>query len=359
MRKAFIIIFILSLIFTSCNPKGNTNSQSAINVSNWKEEIPEMLTELKSKGVINDLEYKQLTDRLSADCDTYLASRDMTCSEITDMGMKALSDFDNIKLTEEVYSVIWNTYSTIAKSNQVRNILSVKEYCNPVEKMSEWYEARKTPEDKIVLAQNRLKMMVTNAADNKNITLKGMDSIAAAINSDIELIKKNIQDSSYVYEVLYKGVNRFGNKNLDNSIIMDIGNVYYALSKVCKKNFQSVLDKFFENNLKQPEPLTYETLKESVEGRLGWMLEEDLINKKDYETLKSTMLNDIDTFLKGSQSKEQLTERVQNSLAKLKSIELDTEDREFVAETYYDIAKRCDIDIAKDLNKWLYGIDID
>lgn len=357
MKNIFINVILLCLLFSACNVK-NTNSQSAKNVENQKIEIAEKLSELKNSGMINEAEYKLISHRLNADCDTYLTSSDMTCDEITDMAMNALSDFENIKMNEDLFYVIWGTYSTIAKSNQVRDIFNIKEYCNPVEKMSEWYEARQTPEDKIIFAQNRLKTMVNSAAHNKNITLKGMDSIAASINRDIDSIKNNLNDSIYVYEILYKGLNRFAYHNLDNSIIKEISSIYYALSKVSSKDFQPVLNHFLQENLKQPEPLSKEELKKSVKGRLDWMLKENLINKKDFETLRNTILDDIDTFLKGSQTKEQLTERIQNSLANLKKIELDTEDREFVAETYSDLAKRCDIDIAKDLNLWLYDIDI-
>lgn len=353
MKHTFIILFF-TVLFTACNFKGKENPQSAKNVDEQKEKIETALSDLLQKGEINKDNYELILKRLTTDCDAYLNSDDMTCDEIKAMVENTRLEFENLKINQELYSIIVETYFTIATSNQVRNLSNVKEYCNPAESLHAWYESGQTFDDRLDIARSKIKLMKSNAAGNKNITLKGMDSIVTAINTDIDLIKKNPEDSLQVYDILCKGISRFNEKNLDNSVIEDIAGVYYMLAKVTTKDFNPIIDDFLNQNIKQPDPLTYDELKQSVQLRLDWMLDEDLISKKDHETLETIMLDDINTFFKGSQSKDQLMERIEMSLSKLKKIPLDTEDRESVAETYYYLAKHNDLDIGKKLDKWMY-----
>lgn len=357
MRKTIsvVAIIIFSYAMIACNFVGN-NPQSDINVKNRKEQNTSELGGLLKEGKLSDKEYNLILDRLNADCDTYLSSDGLTCEQISAMAAVAMKEMDSIKITEKLCILISETYSTIAVSNQVRNIYDIKEYCIPVKEIWDWYDSCLTTEDRFSNLRDKVKTFVANEADNKSISLKGMDSIARTINDDIDFIAQNLTDTILIRRKVSAGLSHFSGRDLDNSIIMGIGNLYSGLAKIGRINIETEADKFFADNLKQPEPLSYEELRASVESRLDWMLEKRLVSKRDHEKLKTTMLDDIDTFLKGSQTKEQLTARAKQSLDKLKDIHLDTEDREFVAETYYDIAGRCDIDIADMLNNWMYSL---
>ena len=185
-----------------------------------------------------------------------------------------------------------------------------------------------------------------------------MDSIADYLNTVINTVESNVDDSLFIRKSLTESMELYDAKELDNIVIESLSSIFRQLCRIGKINMDSEILSFSNNNLREPDPLSYEQLVEMVNKRLDWMLEERLIGKSDYNLMKTTMLDDIDTFLKGSQTKKQLTKRAKQSLDKLKKIELDTEDREFVAETYYDIAQRCDVDIAEILNKWLYGFSL-
>ncbi|NDV77656.1 hypothetical protein D0T57_01540 [Dysgonomonas sp. 511] len=324
-------------------------------VLNQKKTIETELTTLKDEGAISDAEYKLVLARLLADCDTYLSSDKLSCEQISTMADNLVKEFKDIRCSEGLFSIINSTYHTITASNQVQNLFNIGEYCNPTPTIYAWFEASQPMEDKFLSVRRSVKSMVDLAADNKNVRLRQMDSIADYVNTVINGIESNVSDSLLIKKSLAASMELYNAKGLDNIVIESLCDIFRQLSRIGKIDMDSEILAFCNNNLHEPEPLTYEQLVAMVGKRLDWMLEERLIGKSDHNLMKATMLDDINTFLKGSQTKEQLTERAKQSLDRLKKIELETEDREFVAETYYDIAQRCDVDIAQMLNKWLYG----
>ena len=107
--------------------------------------------------------------------------------------------------------------------------------------------------------------------------------------------------------------------------------------------------------LVQPVIPSYTEMKQQVNKRFQWMLSEGIVTRNAYNLFTKTMLNDI-AFCEKATDKDNTV--VKNKLLKSLSIlsrnELETEDREAVAEWYYMLSFKTKVDIKKDLNKWLY-----
>lgn len=349
------ILLLLILLCSSCNFKTDSNPQSIENIKNLKTETLKKLDSFKDEGLISASDYKLISKSLSADCDTYLNSKNLTCEQIEEMAMASLLKFNHIKMNDELFAVISNVYFIIASSNQVRNISKVGGYCNPGEEMWKWYEAHQTTSDKLNSARDAVKRMVVTFASDKSITLKKMDSIAANIYADINKIEKDtLLSNVQIKTIITSSLNKYNNSGLSNHVIENLIHIHSVLARAKNIDIEEDIRIFYQKNIKQPQPLTYQELRVSVDRRLAMMLEHNLISENDYSKLRLMMLDDIDTLLKGSQSEEQILNRLKDSLSKIKDVPLDTEDREFIAETYYDIAKRCNINIGNILNEWLY-----
>lgn len=354
-----IILFSILLIFCSCNLRNRNNPQFEINIENQRKETANRLTEAKDKGYISENEYNLILEQLTADCDKFLLSENaLTCAQIDSMVVKSLGKFENIRINEEVISIITLHYSILSSSNQVRTIFPVGEYCNPGAIIWPWFELRQTTEDKFNDARNRVKRFQETSFDK--ISSEKVDSVAQRAYQDIDKIEVDSTLTEEQIRALIKA-------SLDASIASEmemgythqVGNIYFRLAKI-KDVDESDIDAYFLSPENNPEmkPKSDEELKPYVEERLNWMLEEGLVSRTEYSLLKKHMMEDLDAFLKGSENEEQLLKRASNSLDKLKKVELDTEDREFVAEIYYDMAKRRGVNIADMVNLWLYGKEL-
>lgn len=353
------ILFSILLVFCSCNLRNRNNPQFKINIENQRKETAKCLTEAKDKGFISEAEYNLILEQLTTDCDNFLLSeKALTCAQIDSMVVKSLAIFEDIKINEEVVSIITLHYSILSSSNQVRTIFPVGEYCNPGAIIWPWFQSHQTTEDKFNDIRNRVKRFQEAVFDK--ISAEKVKEVARKAYEDIDKIQNDTTLSKEQVKALIKN-------SLDASLAPEmemmytheVANIYYRLTKI-KDVDESDIDAFFMNPENNPEmkPKSDEELKPYVEERINWMLEEGLINQKEYTLLKKHMLADIDAFLHGDENEEQLLKRVSNSLDKLENLRLDTEDREFVAETYYDMAKRRGINIADMVNLWLYGKEL-
>jgi len=345
----------------SCNikNKNSKNPQFAINIENQKKEIVESLSEALKKGYINDNEYKIMSEQLTGDCDKFLLSEQaLSCSQIDSMVMKSLAKFENININEELATSIALHYSLLSSSNQVHSIFKVGEYCNPGEKVMSWFESRQTITDKF----NEIRHQVRKLRDFhfKMISAEKVDSVVQRAYKDIDKIESDSTLTKEEVEDIIK-------TSLDESIAPEmeiiythqVGNIYFRMARIKNVN-DKYIDEYLSNQENNPEMQLQsdEEFKASIDDHIISLLEEGLINRKEHDLLKKHMLADVYAFLYGDENEDQLLKRVNNSLHKLKKLKLDTEDREFVAEAYYEMAKRRGINIADMVNLWLYGKDI-
>ena len=106
--------------------------------------------------------------------------------------------------------------------------------------------------------------------------------------------------------------------------------------------------------------MTDEAVRQWAVDRIEFLFERSLIDRGDYNTLQNTVPTDVDYFLAGSHSATELEKPADRRLTKLGRLHLDTEAREFIAELYYDLARRKGLEqtFGDKLMEWLYGREL-
>lgn len=99
---------------------------------------------------------------------------------------------------------------------------------------------------------------------------------------------------------------------------------------------------------------TYVEIKQQVANRFDMLLSEKRLTRQEYITYSQTIIEDI-TFCANNTDTALIKNRLLAGLEKLKTAELDTEDREAIANWYLVLAQTVKIDLKGDLNKWLYN----
>lgn len=107
-------------------------------------------------------------------------------------------------------------------------------------------------------------------------------------------------------------------------------------------------------NKVQAMTTTYAEIKRQVLNRFNMLLSEKRLTRQEYITYSQTIIEDI-TFCANNTDTALIKNRLLSGLKKLKTAELDTEDREAIANWYLVLAQTVKIDMKGDLNKWLYN----
>lgn len=352
-QQILILVILLSILF-SCKKE---NEMFRHNLENQKIEVTQNLEEAKKEKYINETEYQLLHDRLIGDCNACLNSENrMTCSELEDMTKEALTKFENIKMNEELAGIIALHYFVIATANQVRylNFMDLGEYCNPASMVHAWYEARQTTADKFNDIRNYVRRMEDTPFEK--IPSEKVKEVMQRAYSDIDKVE---QDSTLadqaIKEVIKTSLESSKMPEMEMMYTHTVANIYFRLARVRNIDDSDISEYFtsLENNPER-KPLSDQALELYVAERIDFLLEEGLIERSEHNLLTKYLREDVRIFFHGNESNETLKERVKYSLSQLKNLHLDTEDREFVAETYYDIASRKGIEIGSLLDNWLY-----
>lgn len=294
---------------------------------------------------------------LVADCDKCLHSeKRLTCEQIDAMVSHVLEKMEHIRVNEELASILAFHYSIIASANQSRyaTVLDIGAYCNPGKTIWPWFESRQTLEDRFRDTRKYIKNLEEYTFDK--IPKEKFKKVLERAYADIDRIE---QDSTLtqqeIKEMINASLEASKNPEMEMMYTHTVANIYFRLANI-KDIDDSDITAYFVDLENSPEnkPLSDQALELSVYQRVDFMLEGGLVEKGEYDLLKKYLIEDVKAFLHGDEDEAILLERVKSSLKKLKQIGFDTEDREFVAETYYDIAKRRGLEIGGLLNDWLY-----
>jgi len=97
-------------------------------------------------------------------------------------------------------------------------------------------------------------------------------------------------------------------------------------------------------------------MKKQILGRSNALLSIEMITQEEFTYYTQIIMSDVD-FCENPIDQSQIKKQLLRSLQKLKTAELDTEDREVIAHWYYVLSLKHKVEITTDLNKWLYRFD--
>jgi hypothetical protein len=110
----------------------------------------------------------------------------------------------------------------------------------------------------------------------------------------------------------------------------------------------------------KPHPImtdtaSYAELKNQITTRFKVLEKEEMITAEESKYLTGILISDIEFFENNSDTVA-LKNQVLISLKKMKTAELDTEDREAIAHWYFVLTQKKEINVEGDLNRWLYAL---
>lgn len=215
--------------------------------------------------------------------------------------------------------------------------------------MNNWFEKYQTNDDRF----DDLIYQVANykkQSAHKGLSSAEYDAILHTLTTirNDSLIAKNTVKAMLIAD-MHKYCNR------DDIVNLELLNIYNTANHLRQLVIEQELKAIYEANHVTIKPPSYKALKEQVNSRLKWMLSEQLISEKDCILFRNTIVADID-FCEQSKdkSKEVIKTRLTKSLATLSSRALETEDREAVADWYFEFSQKVKVDIKDELNHWLY-----
>lgn len=100
---------------------------------------------------------------------------------------------------------------------------------------------------------------------------------------------------------------------------------------------------------------SYAELKNQITTRFKVLEMEEMITGEERKYLTGILISDVEFFENNSDTVA-LKNQVLISLKKMKTAELDTEDREAIAHWYFVLTQKKAINVEDDLNRWLYAL---
>lgn len=346
-----LILLTLLLFFNSCT---DMKSQTEEIINHNRTQLNDDLKKLEEQKIITQSESKQINKQLNADFDFYLQHQDIDFAGLEKMFFKTIKNFENIKINQPIFIVITSTtYHTITSQIAMRNFpnsikkedYAIQSKLNNV--MNNWFENYQNDSEKI---QDLISQI------NKTKQLKIYSDISDSEYDEILIEITKIKNDTTISEnelkkTLTDGMLKYCNKN--NNSNLSILNIYAAIDRIKKLGINQNLLAIYKRNEIQSKELTYSAIKEQISGRFKILLSEKMITQQQYLYYTKTIIEDVD-FCENTTNKEQIKTQLLTGLRKLKTAELDTEDREAIIDWYFILSQKSKIDIKSNLNSWLY-----
>jgi hypothetical protein len=190
------------------------------------------------------------------------------------------------------------------------------------------------------------------------LQIKTYGQVREMLLADINRIRLDSLMSPGEYEALVsRSLQAFSQMELKTddgeniSMLLLIPKTYYEIAKLFGADVESLLTIwFYQNSSKDFDQLQNEALayiKTMEEGM-------HLISETERKTLEVKIIQDIKSFIRSS-DQELLTQTALSSLKSIEQIAGDTEDREYFAALYCNLAHLKGFSIGKEVNKWMYG----
>jgi len=132
-----VLFFSLVFVFISCI--GNQSIEIiALNKGKTNNKINELLKE----KVISLSESTQINKRLNDDYDYYLEHQNINSKDIQELFSSTVKSFENIKINQQVYTLVSEVYLNIATQRMMKGFplvdMSIRE--DLVQVMNDWFE---------------------------------------------------------------------------------------------------------------------------------------------------------------------------------------------------------------------------
>lgn len=345
------LLFLLFAFFTSCSDiKSQTND--AINLN--RTELNEDLKKFEEDKIITQNEFKQINDRLNSDFDYYLKHKDIDLPGLKKMFLETTKSFENIKINQPIFSIIFSTYQNIASQIEIHNIPRKQEVYGIQTKledvMKNWFENHQNESEKLtdLIAQI-----------NKEKQWNGFKDISASDYDDIIGTITKIQSDTTISDnelkkILIDGMLKYCNGSVNSNL--SILNFYASVDRIKKLGINDELSSIFDRNSTKPEELDYLEIIEQVNGQFKILLERKMITQPEFKNYTQIIVQDVE-FCEKSKDTAQIKTQLLSSLKKLKIEERDTQEKEIITYWYFILSQKTKVDINSDLNKWLYDFE--
>lgn len=350
-KLLFCLLLISATVLNSCTNMKN-QTEEIININ--RELMNNDIKALQQQKIISETEAKQIQEQLNADLDHYLQHQNIDLPGLEKMFLETVKSFENIKINQAIFSVIIRAYGNITGQITMRNSpikqedYAVQSQLNKV--MNNWFDDYQNESEKItdLITQINNQKQAKIYPDISSAEYDEMISTITRIKNDTTL------SSDEIKKILTAGMLKYCNKSNDANLA--ILNIYNGMDRIKKLGIHEELMAIYQNKHSQAKVPTYAEMKQQVSERLKILLTEEMIDQLQYELLITKINKDIG-FCESNANKELVKPQLLSSLKKLKAMELDTEDREAVAEWYFLLAQKSKINISKELNVWLYDFD--
>ncbi len=313
------------------------------------------LKKLADEKIITQDEFKQIHERLNADLDYYLKHQDIDLKGLEKMFFETIKSFENIKINQAIFIVISSrTYHLITSQIAMRQFpIKQEDYAIQSQLknvMNNWFDNY----------QNDSEKMADLISDiNKQKELKIYADISSSeydeILSTITRIKNETTISNHeLKKILTDGMLKYCNKSNESNLA--ILNIYGGIDRIKKLGINKQLSEIYQKKWTKPKEPSYAEIKQQVSSRFKMLLTEEMISQHNFDTFTKTIIQDVD-FCEKNTDKTQIKTQLLSSLKKLKTAELDTEDREAITDWYFILSQKKEVDIKIELNKWLYDFD--
>lgn len=333
-----------------------SQTEDIVNLNRTK--LDEDLRELETQKIITSGEFNQMQKRLNADFDNYLKHQDIDLKGLENMFFATIKSFENIKINQPIFTVITSrTFHTITGRIAMRSFpkaikqedYNIQAKLNNV--MNDWFENYQNESEKITDLIYQI---------NKEKKLKIYSDISSSDYADIIATITRIKNdttfsANQLKKILTDGMLKYCNKGMNSNLA--ILNIYGSIDRIKKLGIDDQLSAIYEKRQKKPEEISYGDMKLQITSRFKMLLREEMITQQEYEKFNKIIIDDID-FCEKNRDKALIKTQLLSSLNKLKTAELDTEDREAIANYYFVLTQKKEIDIKSDLNKWLYGFEL-
>lgn len=347
------IVFLLLIFFNACTNK-KTQTEEIINLN--RTQLNDDLNKLEKQKIITKTQSKQINERLNSDFDYYLKHQDIDLKGLEKMFFETVKSFENIKINQSIFIVISSrTYHTITSQIAIREFpikqenYVIQSQLNKV--INDWFDSYQNDSEKIadVIFQT-----------NKEKELKSYPDISSSEYDDIISALTRIKNDSTISndelkKILTEGMLKYCNKS--NNSNLAILNIYSSIDRIKKLGIAKQLSDIYQKKWTKPKEPTYPEIKQQVLGRFKALLTADVISEQEYQSYTQIIIRDVE-FCEKNKDKAQVKAQLLSGLKKLKTAELDTEDREAITDWYFILAQKTGVDIKNDLNKWLYDFDL-
>lgn len=342
------------LLFTFLNSCTEMKSQTEEMINLNRVNLNADLKKLKEEKTITQNEFKQIQERLNADLDYYLKHQDIDLAGLEKMFFETTKSFENIKINQPIFLMIISTYGNITSQIAMRQFpmkqedYAIQSQLNNV--MNNWFDNYQNDSEKIAdhISQINKQKQAKIYTDISSIEYDDIISTITRIKDDTTISKEELK------KILTEGMLKYCNKSNESNLA--ILNIYGGIDRIKKLGIDKQLSEIYQKKWTKPKEPSYSEVKEQVSSRFKMMLNEDIISKHIFDTYTKLIMKDIE-FCEENTNREEIKTQLLSSLKKIKTEELETENREAIAEWYFILSQKTKVDIKSDLNKWLYDFD--